>query len=183
MKLEQKSKKRQWKRKEKPTILYSVPLPFGLVLNAKQSANAWWVDQQRVDKLITAFKIGSTIPEACSYAQITLRQYKYFVKMHPEFVEARRGLIITPDMLAKMTIIRAINKGDVKTARWWLKRKTPEEFGTPSQIAAANKKHIIEEQKMQRLENIQISDEEKEHLEKLRIARRKRIEQQAKVKN
>lgn len=53
-----------------------------LLLN---SANAWWMDTRKVEKLIDALKLGCMLKEAWVYAGITRGEYEYFVKQHPEF--------------------------------------------------------------------------------------------------
>jgi hypothetical protein len=160
-----------------PDIAYRIPLIFGLVLEARKSANAWWLDQLKVQKLIAAFCIGSTIPEACSYAQITVRQYKYFVKEHPEFSEARKGYILEPGILAQKTVVKALSH-DPKIAWKWLERKYPEEFG---RLSRRRKQQSLEQPfKTQQQEWDEMSSDERRALKNLQAARLKRIKDGAK---
>lgn len=111
-------------------IAYRIPLPYdGKDLEVQFSANAWWMDQTKIPFLFAAFKIGATIPEACAAAGITLRQYKYFVSLHPEVNQARETYKAYPGLTAKRTVARALENGDVKTAKWYLSKVAPEEWG------------------------------------------------------
>lgn len=124
------TQKRKWVRKAGlPAIAYTIPLPFGEVLQVKTTSNAWWMDPQKIHSLIAAFRIGLTIDYACLLSGITTKQYKYFIQLHPNFTQARRGYNMEPDLRARITVAKALEK-DVKIAKWWLERKLPEEFGS-----------------------------------------------------
>src|SRR3989304_5388627 len=58
-------------------------------LEIKFSANAWWLDRRKVERLIEAFKIAAPIAEACIYAGITRGQWDYFNVKHLEFSEIK----------------------------------------------------------------------------------------------
>ena len=118
--------------KKPPAIAYSLSLPFGATLHVKKSANAWWMDQQKVHALTEAFRFRLTIPEACLHAGITVKNYEYFVEVHPQFREAKEGYGLDPDIRAKVTIVKSVNNGDIKAARWWAVHKMRDEFGPPS---------------------------------------------------
>ncbi|MCC6405079.1 MAG: hypothetical protein IT405_01690 [Candidatus Yanofskybacteria bacterium] len=186
----QEPKKRRWRRKEKPSTVYSIALPFGLVLHVKKSTAAWWMDQQKVHMLIAAFSIGSTIPEACSYAEISVRQYKYFVQEYPVFAEARKGYVSKLSIMAKMAIVKAIKAGDLKTAWKWLEKKDPE-FARPSRRKKGVREERIEQRRKENeewnrqhgIKPAEISDEELQALEQLRAARRKRIQEEARKRS
>ena len=123
-------------------IAYSMTLAFGIPLHVKQSANAWWMSKEKLQNLIAAFSIGCTIPEACLHAGITVKQYKYFVQLYPDFKEARKGYRSTPVLLARKVIVNAIRKGDVKVSMWYLSKTRPEEFGNLRQRGYYKKSSI-----------------------------------------
>ncbi len=67
-----------------------------------------------------AFAMGSTDKEACSFAgvsQTTLRSYE---KKYPWVLEKKEQLKAEVVLKARATILKAIEAGDVKTARWFL---------------------------------------------------------------
>jgi hypothetical protein len=51
----------------------------------RRSANAWWLDQDRVSKILLALSMDSNVIQALEFAGITARQYKYFLRLHPGF--------------------------------------------------------------------------------------------------
>lgn len=107
---------------------YTIKDKFFGVLKVQKSANAWWMDRVKLNSLITSFKYGVNIKEACILAGISEDQYKYFKGLHPEFssiVETCRKL---PGLRARKAIIEALDT-DLVTARWYLERKYPDEFG------------------------------------------------------
>ncbi len=48
-----------------------------------KSPAAFWMDSTRVSAIFTAYKAGATVEMACSQAGISLRQYYYFLEIHP----------------------------------------------------------------------------------------------------
>jgi hypothetical protein len=122
-------------------IAYTIPdVAYGIRLDVKKSANAWWLDQWRVQKLLDGFSYAFTIPEACFTAGITPKQYKYFALLHPEVNEIRKGLVSTPDLQAKARIIRALYEGDLETCKWWAEHMMQEEFGSHSRRGRQSKR-------------------------------------------
>lgn len=57
--------------------------------NVKNSANGWWLEKEKVAKLIDAYKIDANDKQACFYAGISYKQLEYFIELHPEFCEIR----------------------------------------------------------------------------------------------
>lgn len=132
--------KRAYRKKTARTV-YTLSLPFGKTLEIKESANAWWVDQTKVYKLITAFSFAYKVEEACLASDITVKQYKYFVSLYPEFAEARKGYVLTPNLLAQKTLVEAI-PGNLKMAWWWATHKMADQYGSPSRRTKRNAKML-----------------------------------------
>lgn len=106
---------------------FSVPLGNGQALEIKPTANAWWKSQIKVSRLLTSFRVGSRIPEACIEAGISRRQYKYFAHLHPEINKIRqvyKGELIKK---AKATVEKNIEINPRFALRYLAKTK-PEEF-------------------------------------------------------
>lgn len=104
--------------------------------SVKKSANAWYLNRGKVERLIEAFKYGVTIELACVSIGISVDQYKYFKELHPEFSTIMEACRQLPKLRAVKTIVDALGT-DVATARWYAERKMPEEFGRidPKEIA------------------------------------------------
>jgi hypothetical protein len=92
------------------------------------TANGWWIDKTKVDRLITAFKLDCTIQEACVYAGISIRSYQYFNELHPDFcniIDACRQL---PSLKARETVVKKMAESYANAVDY-LKRKKKDEFG------------------------------------------------------
>lgn len=96
---------------------------FG-TLQVKNSANGWWLDRSKVQRLIDAFKTGCTNEEACLYAGILPNTLKYFEQLHPEFLTIKQALKEYPMLVARKTVVANLEK-DPKLAMQYLERKDP----------------------------------------------------------
>jgi len=83
-----------------------------------------------IAKLIEIFKLDVTIETACAYAKIDkatyFRHYKDDLDFATKIDEARNYARIVAGNLVMDAII---NKKDVASARWFLEKKYPQEFG------------------------------------------------------
>lgn len=69
---------------------YSILVDGDRLLKIKPTANAWWKREPKVHLLLAALKDGYKLPEACKRADISMAQYKYFARVHPEIREIRK---------------------------------------------------------------------------------------------
>ncbi|MDQ3075937.1 MAG: hypothetical protein M3Q34_02315 [bacterium] len=110
--------------------LYSIPLKEDIYLKIKPTANAWWKDQSKVQRLMALLYVGLTVEKACKNIGISRRKYKYFVQIHPEVTEIHKiyksGFLTT----AERTVKDRVEK-DPKFALKYLRKKKPEEFPPP----------------------------------------------------
>lgn len=135
------------------SIAYTISsLPFGIELPVKKSSNAWWMDRVKVEKLFAAFSIQADVLEACSHANITHRQYKYFVETHPEVKEIRKGFYVNSNLYAKKNINKRVQEGDFRASTYLLKNKSPQQ------------KEYEEVDVSHRLDQIQLTFEEQQEL-------------------
>lgn len=100
---------------------------FG-ALQVLNTANGWWLDRSKVQRLIDSFKIGCTDEEACLYAGITVNTLKYFLQLHPEFYAIKKQLKDYPLLVARKTVVSALEK-DPNLAMQYLTKKKKDEFG------------------------------------------------------
>lgn len=131
------------KSKEKFIPLYSVPLKDDYYFKVRPTANAWWKDQSKVQKLLALLYAGFTAEKACKDIGISNRKYKYFIKIHPSFVVIRN--IYKSNLLVKSKkAVRAAVENDPKFAlKYWSKR-SPDEFPSgyfSTRIANLEQKH------------------------------------------
>jgi len=111
-------------------VAYTIKDKYFPDLEVRKTDNAWWVDRTKVDKVIYSFKNAGTIEQACVYAGITLRQYKYFVDVHPDFCTIHDACMELPNLMAKRNLVNALNDGDRRISQWWAERKMRKEFAT-----------------------------------------------------
>jgi hypothetical protein len=110
-------------------IAYKVPGPKEyLMLEVRYSANAWWMDKEKVFILLRAFKEMTRLRDACVMAGITLKQYRYFARLHPIIEERRKVPYLVAGLKVKMTWVKSINAGDKRASMKWLEITAPETF-------------------------------------------------------
>ena len=117
-------------------VAYTIEGPNGHKMDVLHSANAWWIDKDKLHLLMAAFRLDATIPLACAHAGITVKQYKYFVSKHPEFSEIREVCQAEPLMTARRVLIRGMADPENRNRAWlafkYLEKKLPREFGPAS---------------------------------------------------
>lgn len=89
-------------------------------LNVYASANAWWMDRRKVERLIEAFKAGHMVKDSCFYAGISEAQWKYFNEIHPEFSPVREACESYQRFAAMDSVNKAI-PADPRLALQYLK--------------------------------------------------------------
>ena len=86
------------------------------------------LDNKTVKKLQTAFEIGANVVEACSYAKITRQTFYNNLNTSPAFFDKMQEAFYSPKLKALKVVMSAINKGDLKTAQWFLEKKYSKDF-------------------------------------------------------
>jgi hypothetical protein len=112
-------------------------------LVVQKTANAWWSDRTKLDKLITAYKNGHDDVEARIYTGISGKQLIYFEEVHPEFCQIKEDLRETANLLARSSVVTQM-KSDGNLAFKWLERKKSNEFGPKNNIGIAVQVNIGE---------------------------------------
>lgn len=75
------------------------------------SPRGWWVDRNKVNRLIKGFKMGFNVTRACAYTPISRNQYYHFIEAHPEFSEVQEMISQSKRMLAEQREFELIDKG------------------------------------------------------------------------
>lgn len=81
-----------------------------------------------VAKLQFAFSIDATVKEACFYADISTDSYYRYCNKYPEFRNKIDLIKTKTNLLARVVIHNSLASGNVRTAKWYLERKSPEEY-------------------------------------------------------
>lgn len=88
---------------------------------------------ETIAKLEEAFAWGCTDREACLWADISPALLYKYQDTHPQFVDRKNDLKETPVLLARKTVVKAIQKGDRTVAMQYLERKKKDEFSTKTE--------------------------------------------------
>lgn len=107
------------------------------------TANAWWVDSQKLNKLVDAYKFYATDDQACFYAGISIGQLKYFQELHPDFLAIKHAAKQEPTLRAKRTIVKTLDS-DNETAKWWAERVEKGDFSTRTENVGPGGKDIYD---------------------------------------
>ena len=86
-----------------------------------------------LQKLEDAFSFALTDEEACLYANISPRALYYYQERHPEFLQRKQTLRLTPNLAAQKTIVKALST-NVTVAQWWNTKKKSDEFGDTTKL-------------------------------------------------
>lgn len=128
--------------KEEP-YAYTFKDPNAGEIQILNTANAWWIDQQKLTRLVDAYKFYATDDQACFYAGITLGQLRYFQEQHPDFFSIKHAAKQDPNLRAKKTIVKNIDS-DKDTARWWLERTEKDTFNTRNEVTGAGGRDLYD---------------------------------------
>lgn len=91
------------------------------------------INDDILKKLEQGFMYGFTDVEACLYADISPQTLYNYCKRKPKFLERKEELKNRPKLRAKMNIVKSLESNDLKTSKWYLERKSRDEFGIKDQ--------------------------------------------------
>lgn len=90
-----------------------------------------------VKKLLYAFSNSFSDEEACCYAWISKQTlYNYWDK-NPEFLDRKEVLKNKPSIKAKLNLVKAVENWNLSISKYWLEKKSWEEFW--AQVSVASK--------------------------------------------
>lgn len=96
-------------------------------------------DKEIFDKIIKAWSEGLSDREACFEASpdmsFTVKELRVWLAEEPRLFDLRDGLRGKTVSKARRVVKKSIEDGNEKTARWYLEKRAPEEFGTKAQIS------------------------------------------------
>lgn len=94
------------------------------------------MNEEILHQLEMAFKVGASDLEACAAADIHPDVLYRYQVANPEFHKWKIIWKQTPVMISKSKIVKAINAGDLPTAKWYLERRAKHEFSPDPTIIA-----------------------------------------------
>lgn len=121
---------------DKRGIAYVIKDIYFPDFEVKKSANAWWIDMRKVERLIEAYKIQCTDEEASAYAGISIAQLRYFRENHDDFYQVKEACLSINFMKARQSISN--NLSNPEFALKFMERKKKEEFGLRKELIGVN---------------------------------------------
>ena len=92
------------------------------------------ITKEIISNLLEGFCMGYKIPLACMYAGVSRQTFYNYCNKKEGFLEHCNELRQTPSLKAIAIINKAIEEGDISSAKWWLERKCKEEFSLRNEI-------------------------------------------------
>lgn len=103
-------------------VLYNIDMPKKKIVNLGGRPSIY--SDEIVEKLASIFRIGGTIEQAVSYAQIDKVTYYNWLEKHPSFSTKMEQARTYADIVAKNIVVDSMIKDkDLNTAKWWLEKR------------------------------------------------------------
>lgn len=116
-------------------------------------------DKKIIDDIKTVWMAGGSDTEACAYAGISKERFKDLLETNARLKNQKEAFQSMPAMRARLVVSKALDRGDVKTAKWYLEHKCSNEFNkkitTESEVASTVTVEDKEEMFKRLLENIE----------------------------
>lgn len=104
----------------------------------KKEENIGWRPTVMTDKVVAkleeGFTMGFTDLEACLYAEISKDALYDYCKKVPTFTDRKELLKEQPKMKAKINITNSISDWDSLDSKWYLERKSKDEFSLRTEV-------------------------------------------------
>jgi hypothetical protein len=101
--------------------------------------------ESTIAKLKEGFAQGFSVRNACIWADIGQDTYYDYCKKFPEFSDQCKTLQQKPLIKSILVINKALNEGDVSTAKWYAERKAKDEFSLRNELTGENGEPIKNE--------------------------------------
>jgi len=89
---------------------------------------------EAIKKMEDSFSQGFSISDACIFADISRETFYNYCQATEGFLDKCKALQQRPLLKSILVINKALNEGDVNTAKWYAERKRKEEFSLRSEI-------------------------------------------------
>jgi hypothetical protein len=94
----------------------------------KETGRPTIMNDLTIAKLKEGFAQGFSVRNACIWADISQDTYFNYCKKNPNFSDQCKTLQQKPLIKSILVINKALNEGDVSTAKWYAERKAKDEF-------------------------------------------------------
>ena len=104
---------------------------------------------ETVKKLKEGFSQGFSVDNACIWADISKQTFYDYCKKNPNFLDYCRSLQKKPLIKSILVINKALNDGDVSTAKWYAERKAKDEFSLRQELTGEDGEPIKQDVKIE----------------------------------
>jgi hypothetical protein len=104
----------------------------------KETGRPTIMNDLTIAKLKEGFAQGFSVRNACIWADISQDTYFNYCKKNPNFSEQCKTLQQKPLIKSILVINKALNEGDVNTAKWYAERKAKDEFSLRNELTGEN---------------------------------------------
>jgi hypothetical protein len=111
----------------------------------KETGRPTIMNDLTIAKLKEGFAQGFSVRNACIWADISQDTYFNYCKKNPNFSEQCKTLQQKPLIKSILVINKALNEGDVSTAKWYAERKAKDEFSLRNELTGENGEPIKNE--------------------------------------
>lgn len=100
---------------------------------------------ETVKKLEEGFAQGFSVDNACIWADISKQTYYTYCEKEAGFLDYCKTLQKKPLIKSILVINKALNEGDVSTAKWYAERKGKDEFSlkTETELSGEVKSKVV----------------------------------------
>lgn len=98
---------------------------------------------ETVKKLEEGFAQGFSVNNACIWANISKQTFYTYCENKEGFLDHCKTLQKKPLIKSILVINKALNEGDVGTAKWYAERKGKEEFSTRQELTGTDGKQLM----------------------------------------
>ena len=99
--------------------------------------------EDTLQKLRDGFLRGYSDDKACLFADIAPSTLYNYQKQNPEFIDQKEQLKKNQLIKAKNVVVDALDKKDREMAKWYLERKSKNEFSQRNEISGENGQPIL----------------------------------------
>jgi len=114
----------------------------------KETGRPTIMTEATIGKLKEGFAQGFSVRNACIWADINQDTYFEYCKKNPNFSEQCKTLQQKPLIKSILVINKALNEGDVGTAKWYAERKAKDEFSLRTEQTGKDGEAIQTESKV-----------------------------------
>jgi flagellar biosynthesis/type III secretory pathway chaperone len=120
--------------KMKLSRIKNKPAKIIIKKEAEKTGRPTMMTPETIKKLKEAFSQGFSIDNACIWAEISKQTFYTYCEKEEGFLDYCKALKQKPLIKSILVINKALNEGDVSTAKWYAERKAKDEFSLRQEI-------------------------------------------------